>query len=77
MQTEVVADDALRPATAGSARARLLNARTSPVPREGLKSFRNVVNEVDDLGAATAKSAQSARDTRELVRRRAGPTILR
>ncbi len=64
MQTEVVADDALRPATAGSARARLLNARTSPVPREGLKSFRNVVNEVDDLGAATAKSAQSARDTR-------------
>ncbi len=65
MQSEVVADDALRPATPGSARARLLNARTSPVPREGLKSFRNVVNEVDDLGAATAKSAQSARDTRD------------
>jgi hypothetical protein len=65
MQTEVVADDGLRPATPGSARARLLNARTSPVPREGLRSFRNVVNEVDDLGAATARSAQSARDTRD------------
>ena len=35
------------------------------MPREGLRSFRNVVNEVDDLGAATAKSAQSARDTRD------------
>ena len=61
---EAVADEAT-PAAPGSARARLLNARTSPVSREGLKSFRDVVNEVDDLGAASARSAQSARDTRE------------
>lgn len=64
MQSEAVADEAT-PAAPGSARARLLNARTSPVSREGLKSFRDVVNEVDDLGAASARSAQSARDTRE------------
>ena len=64
MPSEVVADDASRPAAAGSARARLLSARTSPVSREGLRGFRDVVHEVDDLGAATAKSAQSARDTR-------------
>ncbi|MFY9760520.1 MAG: hypothetical protein WAK32_09010, partial [Xanthobacteraceae bacterium] len=64
MQSETVADEAT-PAAAGSARARLLNARTSPVSREGLRSFRDVVNEVDDLGAASARSAQSARDTRE------------
>jgi len=48
-----------------SARSRLLSARTSPVSREGLKGFRDVVNEVDDLGAASARSAQSARDTRD------------
>src|SRR5580698_9914553 len=64
MQSETVADEAT-PAAAGSARARLLNARTSPVSREGLRGFRDVVNEVDDLGAASARSAQSARDTRE------------
>jgi len=57
--------DAARPAAAESARNRLLNARTSPIAREGLKSFREVVKEVDDLGAASAKSAQSARDTRD------------
>ena len=64
MQSDAVADDTLRPATQESARSRLLNARTSPVSREGLRGFRDVVNEVDDLGAASAKSAQSARDTR-------------
>jgi hypothetical protein len=42
-----------------------LNARTSPSAREGLRGFREVVNEVDDLGGASAKSAQSARDTRD------------
>ncbi len=57
-------DEAPQPAAAGSARSRLLNARTSPIAREGLKGFREVVNEVDDLGAASARSAQSARDTR-------------
>jgi hypothetical protein len=65
MQSDAVADDTLRPATQESARSRLLNARTSPVSREGLRGFRNVVNEVDDLGAASARSAQSARDTRD------------
>jgi hypothetical protein len=48
-----------------SARERLLGARTSSRPRESIKGFREVVNEVHDLGAATAKSAQSARDTRD------------
>ena len=48
-----------------SARERLLGARTSSRPRESIKGFRDVVNEVHDLGAATAKSAQAARDTRE------------
>ena len=48
-----------------SARERLLEARTSSRPREGIKGFRDVVSEVHDLGAATAKSAQSARDTRD------------
>ncbi len=33
----------------------LLSARTSPITREGLKGFRGVVNEVDDLGAASAQ----------------------
>jgi len=49
-----------------TARERLLGARTSSSrPREGIKGFRDVVSEVHDLGAATAKSAQSARDTRD------------
>jgi hypothetical protein len=67
MESDVEADQtpAPAPATPGSARARLLNARTSPVSREGFRGFRDVVNEVDDLGAASARSAQSARDTRD------------
>ncbi len=64
MRSDAVADDTPRPATQESARSRLLNARTSPISREGFRGFRDVVNEVDDLGAASAKSAQSARDTR-------------
>jgi hypothetical protein len=59
------ADDAPRINTPPSARNRILSARTSPIPREGLKSLRAVVSEVDDLGTASAKSAQSARDTRD------------
>jgi hypothetical protein len=58
-------DQAANPAPQSSARDRLLNARTSPVARDGLKGFRNVVNEVDDLGSASAKAAKSARDTRD------------
>jgi hypothetical protein len=53
------------PASPPSARSLLLKARTSTGPREGVKGFRDVVNEVDDLGAASAKAAQSARDTRD------------
>ncbi len=65
MQSDIAADDALAPGGPASARSRLLNARTSPVSREGLRGFRDVVSGVDDLGAASAKSAQSARDTRD------------
>jgi hypothetical protein len=54
-----------RQATPQSARSRLLSARMPSLRQEGLKGFRDVVNEVDDLGTATAKSAQSARDTRD------------
>jgi hypothetical protein len=42
-----------------------LSGRTSTLTEGGIKGFRNVVNEVHDLGAATAKAAQSARDTRD------------
>jgi hypothetical protein len=50
-----------------SARSRILGARnpSSSLKAEGLKGFRSVVNDVDPLGAASAKSAQTARDTRE------------
>jgi hypothetical protein len=61
----LAADEAARPAAAGSARSRILSARTSPVPPAGLRTFRDTVSEVDDLGAASAKAAQSARDTRD------------
>jgi hypothetical protein len=49
-----------------TARSRLLNARTSSLTQEGLRGFRDVVSEVDDLGAASAKPAQSAREARDL-----------
>jgi hypothetical protein len=48
-----------------TARRRILEARTSTITQEGLKGFRNVVNEVDGLGAATARAAQTARDMRD------------
>jgi hypothetical protein len=54
-----------QPASKSTARSRILEARTTSIARDGLKGFRNVVNEVDGLGAATAKAAQSARDIRE------------
>jgi len=59
--TEAARRDAL-PLTA---RERLLNARTSSAGREGIRGFRDVVSEVHDLGSATAKAAQAARDTRD------------
>jgi len=39
--------------------------RPTNLAQEGIKGFRDVVSEVHDLGAATAKAAQSARDTRD------------
>jgi len=48
-----------------TARERLLSARTPSLSREGSKSFRDVVSEVQDRGAATAKAAQSMRDARD------------
>jgi hypothetical protein len=54
-----------QPGVPPSARDRILNARASPISREGSKGLRDVVSEVDDLGAASAKAAQSARDTRD------------
>ncbi len=47
-----------------TARSRILQARTSSVVRSGFRSFRSVINEADELGAASAKAAQSARETR-------------
>ena len=47
-----------------SARERLLSGRSS-LKKQGVKGFRDVVGEVHDLGAATAKAAQTARHTRE------------
>ena len=50
-----------------SARERLLNARAqmSSIKRDGIKGFRDVVSEVNDLGGASAKAAQSAREIRD------------
>jgi hypothetical protein len=56
---------AAQPAAKPSARSRILGARTSSLTQTGLKGFRNVVSEVDGLGAASAKAAQTARDTRD------------
>src|ERR1700733_12673136 len=41
-----VPDEAANPPPQSSARSRLLNARTSPVARDGLRRFRHVVAEV-------------------------------
>jgi len=48
-----------------TARERLLGARAPSLTQEGIKGFRNVVNEVHDLGTATAKAARSAREVRD------------
>jgi hypothetical protein len=66
-----------QPAAKPTARARFLEARTTSLAREGLKGFRNVMNEVDGLGAATAKAAQTARDTRESYGPAASPSPAR
>ena len=48
-----------------SARSRILGARTSLLSHGGARGFRGVAKEADELGVATAKAAQSARDTRD------------
>jgi hypothetical protein len=48
-----------------SAREKLLGSRTRSLMRDGIKGFRDVVNDVQGLGGATAKAAQSARDIRD------------
>lgn len=55
--------DASRPAPKSSARSRILEARTTSLTQEGLKGFRNVVNDIGGVGAA--KAAQPAREPRE------------
>jgi len=57
--------EAPRPGAQHTARERLLNARAPSSSREGMKGFRDVVSGVHDLGGATAKAAQSARNTRD------------
>jgi hypothetical protein len=48
-----------------SARSRLLGARTTSLSQGAVRGFRSVVKEADGLGPATAKAAQTARDTRD------------
>jgi hypothetical protein len=48
-----------------TARSKLLGARTSSLSQEGIRGFRNVVSDADDLGSASAKAAKSARETRD------------
>jgi len=48
-----------------TARNRILSARTTSLSNDGVRGFRSVVKEADGLGAATAKAAQTARDTRD------------
>ena len=57
--------EAPRQAATQTARERLLNARGPSSNRQGMKGFRDVVSGVRDLGGATARAAQSARDTRD------------
>ena len=59
--------EGLAPRPQPSARERLLNARApASAKREGSRSFRDAISDVHDLGGATAKAAQSARETRDL-----------
>ena len=62
---DLLPDEAASLAAQPSARNRLLNARAAPPPRDGLKGLRSVVDEVEDLGSASAQAAKSARDTRD------------
>ena len=59
-------DGAAERAAPPTARERLLNARSpAPAKRESTRNFRDVISEAHDLGGASARAAQSARDTRD------------
>jgi hypothetical protein len=63
-----------RPARTG--RSRWFGERPAPaasIGSEALKGYRDVVGEVDDLGAATAKSARAARENYGAAPRQAAP----
>lgn len=62
---EAVQAEASAAAARPSARNRILSARTTSLSNDGVRGFRSVVKEADGLGAATAKAAQTARDTRD------------
>jgi hypothetical protein len=64
-QTDDAETEAAAPAAKPTARSRILQARTSTIGQEAVKGFRNVMQDVDGLGAATAKAAQKARETRD------------
>ncbi len=74
---EAAQAEASSPSAKASARNRILEARTSTIKAEGLRGFRNFLSAADGLGAATAKAAQTARDTRDSYapgsRQRAAP----
>ncbi len=59
------AAEAPRQAQQPTARERLLSARSSAPSRERTKSFRDGASEGHDRGGATAKAAQSTRDTHD------------
>lgn len=57
--------EAPRRAPPPTARERVAAAPSPSLAQQGIKGFRDVVSEVHDLGAVTAKAVQSARDTRD------------
>ncbi len=65
--TDEAETEAAAPAAKLTARSRILQARTSAATlgQEAVKGFRNVMHDVDGLGAATARAAQKARETRD------------
>ena len=62
---EAASVEAPSPPAKPSARSRILGARTSSQSQGGIRGFRGVVKDADGLGIATAKAAQTARDSRD------------
>jgi hypothetical protein len=57
--------EAAREESPASARSRLLNARMPSLKQDGIKGFRDVVSDANDLGVASSRAVQSAHDTRD------------